>query len=201
MDVEGISNEFREKLQQSLDEFQSIATKVLVQRVKAQGWLTTTFIKATADVLSSNNNCDFLPWDLCDSYIKFYINNQIIGETSTIWNEKYPHIDRTFTSPKISKKAPVTIEMIDYDYAPSHDMILSWNTNVRDLLNNGELHTIYGIGENRIVMQSSWREEAIKFENDEETKFYNQITSYKCNRNDINSRLFYFYPLKNQLEK
>lgn len=177
MGNEEFSDKFREKLQQSLDEFQSIATRVLIKKVKVQGRWTVTFVEATADVLATNNPCDALPWDiLCDSYIKFSINNQKIDETSVIWNEKYPKIGRTFVSPKISKNAPVTIEMLDYDYLSSNDMILSWNTNVRELLNDGELHTIYGIGDNKIIMKSSWTDEPIQFENDKEKSFYNKIT-------------------------
>lgn len=159
-----------------MDNFQSIVNKALSQRVKVQGWLTITFVNATADVLASNKVCDSLPGNvLCDSYVKFYANNEMIGQTSVVWNEKYPYIDKTFISPKINKEAPITIEMLDYDSATSSDVILSWNTNIPELLNNGELYNIYGIGENKIVTKSTWTEEPIQFTNDEEKSFYNEF--------------------------
>lgn len=173
MDDDDISHEIRETLEQYLDGFQSLTIKLLIKRIKANGWLTTTFLKATAHKLASDNKCDvFTP---CDSFIKFYINNQMIGQTSVVWDTKHINIDRTFMSPKISKKAPVTIELMDYDSVSSDDMILSWNTNVDTLLNHEEIYTIYGIGENQIVTKSTWREEPIQFENDEEMRFYNQM--------------------------
>lgn len=171
-----ISNEFREKLQKNADDFQSIVNKILSQHVKVQGWLTITFVNATADILASNTICDSLPGNiLCDSYIKFYTNNEMVAQTSVVWNEKYPYIGKTFITPKISMEAPITIEMLDYDSATSSDMILSWNTNVRELLNDGELYTVYGIGENKIVTKSSWTEEPIQFTSDEEKTFYNEF--------------------------
>lgn len=103
-----ISNEFREKLQKNSDDFQTIVNKVMNQRVNVQGWLTITFVNATADILASNTICDSLPGNVrCDSYIKFYINKEMIGQTSVVWNEKYPYIDKTFISPKISKEDPI----------------------------------------------------------------------------------------------
>lgn len=177
MGHEDISNEFREKLQKNTNDFQSLVNKVLIQHFRVQGWLTITFVNATADVLASNTVCDSLPDTntLCDSYVEFYIDNQIIGQTSVIWNDKYPYIDKTFISPKVSKEAPVTIELLDYDSATNSDTILSWSTNVQKLLNDGEVYTIYGIGENKLVMKSTWTEEPIQFTNDEEKKFYNDF--------------------------
>lgn len=142
-----------------------------------QGWLTITFINATADSLASNAVCDSLPGNLqlCDSYVKFYVNNKMLGQTSVVWNEKYPHIDKTIITQKISKDAPITIELLDYDSATSSDLILTWNTNVKELLNNGELYTIYGILENKIVTKSTWTEEPIQFTNDDEKMFYNEF--------------------------
>lgn len=184
MGDEEISEKFRLKLQQNLDDLQSIATKVLNQKVEQQGHLVITIMGATADILASNKSCDY--WSPpCDSYIKVYINSELIGQTPVIWDTKYTHIvenipynNRTFKSPKISKNASVSIEMLDYDsvyFLDNDHIILSWNTTVRELLENGKLYTIYGIQENEIDVRSSWEEEPIQFENDKEKYFYLKI--------------------------
>ena len=119
--------------------------------MKKYGWLTITFTHATAATHAAGAPCDlFSP---CDPYIKLFIDAVEVYKTKTIYDQKYVYFGETYSSGKISKKSKITIEMWDWDAMTSHDSILSWNTNIYELLKTPTKH---GYGENKIVTKSSW---------------------------------------------
>lgn len=147
MGDETISNTTLVKLQQEMDAFK----RILSLSMKKYGWLTITFKEATAATHATGSSCDvFTP---CDPYIKLFINDIEVYRTRIIYDQEYVYFDETYSSEKISKKSKITIEMWDWDAVSSHDSILAWNTNIRELLRTPTKH---GYGENKIVTKSSW---------------------------------------------
>lgn len=152
---EEVSKSFRKALEYNLENAQSIAaSKVYVCKKDEDenGWLTITFEDARAATHTSGGNCDiFSP---CDPYIKLFINNENVYESEVFWEQEYVYFGKTYTSNMINKGASIKIEMWDWDRASTSDLILSWDTSIKDLLKNS---IKYGTGENKIVTSSSWR--------------------------------------------
>lgn len=148
-----ISNTTLTKLHQEMNEFK----RILVLSMKKYGWLTITFEEATAASHANGDRCDI--FDPCDPYIKLFIDNVEVYRTRIIYDQKYVHFGDTYSSQKISKKAKITIEMWDWDLMSSHDSILPWNTNIKELLKTPIKH---GYGENQIVTRSTWIDQAIE---------------------------------------
>lgn len=152
MGEEEISNTTSGKLQYELNTFY----RVLILTMKKFGWLTVTFLEATAATHATGRKCDV--WTPCDAYIQLSIERDMVYKSRVIWDQKYVYFGDTYTSGKISKKAKITIEMWDYDQFSSHDPILLWETNVYELLRTKTKH---GYGENKIVTRSSWKDEPV----------------------------------------
>lgn len=115
-----------------------------------------TFYEATAASHADGSACD--PFGPCDPYIKLYIDGKLVHQTEKFINQKNVFFGETYSSPRMSKSAPITFELWDSDLIASDDLILSWNTSVEELLEDGTMHIKYGFGENKIVTMSTWRE-------------------------------------------
>lgn len=111
---------------------------------------------------SSGANCDlFSP---CDAYIKIFVNDFLKFQTETVMDSSNPIFAEKYRSSRMRKNSQITIEMWDFDTYSSHDLILSWNTDVDELLSNGNggLFTVNGHnGINEIRMRVFWTEDAI----------------------------------------
>lgn len=144
----------RKQLKQDMDEFIGKITQKWTVSFKKYGKLTVTFVEAIAAHHADGSKCDFA--SPCDSYIKLFIDNKMVYQTKTIFDKKYLVFNETYTTPEyINKKAPITIQLWDYDAFSSHDPILTWDTSVKELLKTKIKH---GHGENKIKIQSSWKE-------------------------------------------
>lgn len=119
------------------------------------------FLDAAAIEDSNGGNCD--DWDDCDPYIKLYIDGREVYRTDTKQNNHLPYFGETYKSPKMLKKARIKIEMWDEDatwMGPTDDLILRWETNIDELLQNGIFWGGKGnVWKNRIVTTSTWKDE------------------------------------------
>lgn len=153
MGSDEISHGFREQLERDLNHFSSMMT---VQSLQKYGWLTITFKDVAAVRLASGERCDVA--SPCDSFIRILVNGEQVFRTQTFWDTAYHNYRLTYQTEKMHKKLPVTIELWDYDTVSSNDMILSWNTNVKELLKK---RVKYGVEGNAINFEASWREQKI----------------------------------------
>lgn len=120
---------------------------------KANGRLSITFEEAKAYSHASGANCDI--FDPCDPYINLFINNKKVYQTRILFDQTNVYFGETYTSHVINRNASIRIEMWDHDLMSSPDLILSWDTNVDELL---QKRIKYGTGKNKIVTSSSWLE-------------------------------------------
>lgn len=128
--------------------------------MKKSGWVEISFGEVKASTHSSGSRCDVIT--PCDAFILIFVGGDEVLQTSTIWDNEYPQFRETYYSSKIAKNSNIIIEMWDYDSVSSNDLILSWDTNIEELLSDGEVHVKYGHGNrNKITTKTTWTEEAI----------------------------------------
>ncbi|XP_031634116.1 atlastin-like [Contarinia nasturtii] len=149
-----VTAEIRRNFKQDLEAYQSKVAEKWTVSFKKYGKLTITFVEATAASHADGSRCDMA--SPCDSYIKLFIDNKMVYQTKTIWDKKHLVFNETYTTPdNINKKAPITIQLWDFDNLSSHDPILTWDTSVKELLKTKIKH---GHGENKIKIRASWKE-------------------------------------------
>lgn len=128
------------------------------------GWLDISFENVIATTQSTGQNCDV--FSQCDTYIKCFVDGAEDFETETILDTKNPNFSRKYRSSRIRKDSRLSFEMWDFDAGSSHDLLLSRDTNVDELLSYGNgLFTISGhTTSNQIGMRVSWTEEPVNLD-------------------------------------
>ncbi|XP_031630421.1 uncharacterized protein LOC116345309 [Contarinia nasturtii] len=124
------------------------------------GWWTIAIHGGEAHTDIFGNACD--DWGACDAYIKILVEGKEVYRTECRVNTHMPYFGETYRSPRIHKSVRITIELWDEDsgWMGSPDaLMMRWETNIDQLVNNGIKWGEKGYWKNKIVTASSWKDE------------------------------------------
>lgn len=86
--------------------------------------------------LADGNWCDVPKNDACDPFVRIYINDELVDETSKMDNTYVYDADHQFISGKIKKSSKIKIEVLDDDGNDNPELILQTEGTIDDFIKN-----------------------------------------------------------------
>lgn len=115
------------------------------------GWLTIKFREASAKKLANQKICEW--GSSCDPFIRLSFDGNEIFSTPPQTNTETYEVGVTYTSPKISKKTLIKMELLDADPNGGRELVLESERNVDSFLRDGYISSDLF----RVSVGSGWR--------------------------------------------
>lgn len=127
------------------------------------GWLTIQIRNIRAYGLTDGSSCDVSATSVCDPYVKLFINDEKVLETTAQENICCFNVNATYQSIKIPKKLTIKIEVWDDDsgfFGSADDLIQSTEGSIdsfmKTTLRDG---AVFSTQQNLIETISFWQDE------------------------------------------